>query len=54
MTIQAQNTQNMCRGASIPSIKNALRMQNSSIVDELKSHYGAKSIDDLALMLSKG
>lgn len=54
MTIQAQNTQNICRGASISSIKSALRMQKSNIVDELMSHYGAKSVDDLALMLSKG
>lgn len=54
MTIQAQNTQNICRGASIASIKQALRMQKPSIVDELMSHYSAKSVDDLALTLSKG
>lgn len=54
MTIQAQNTQNLCRGASIASIKQAIRMQKPSIIEELKTHYGVKTNDELAIRLSAG
>lgn len=54
MTIQAQNTQNLCRGASVASIMQALRMQKQSIVDELRNHYGVKTNEELATRLSLG
>ena len=39
MTKQAQNSLNLYRGQNPATIKQALRMQKSSIVEELKAHF---------------
>lgn len=52
MTSQALNSINLYRGNDSEKIKMLLRIQRSSVVDELKSHFNASSIDDLAFKLS--
>lgn len=54
MTKQAQNSLNLYRGQNPATIKQALRMQKSSIVEELKAHFGVSDIDSLATRLSIG
>lgn len=54
MTKQAQNSLNLYRGQNPATIKQALRMQKSSIVEELKAHFGVLDIDSLATRLSMG
>lgn len=52
MTKQAQNSLDLYRGQNPTTIKQALRMQKSSIVEELKAHFGVSDIDSLATRLS--
>ncbi len=54
MTKQAQNSLNLYRGQNPATIKQALRIQRSSVVEELKEHFNAKDIDELAVKLSIG
>ena len=54
MTKQAQNSLNLYRGQNPATIKQALRMQKSSIVEELKGHFGVSDIDSLTTKLSIG
>lgn len=54
MTRQAENCISMFRGNAPATIEKALRMQKSSIVNELKEHYGSSDIGHLALRLSLG
>lgn len=54
MTPQANNSLALYRGNSPATIKQALRIQRSSVVEELKQHFGATNIDDLAVRLSIG
>ena len=52
MTTQAQNSINLYKGNPVSMIKQALKMQRASIIDELKDHFGVSTIDDLAVRLS--
>jgi len=52
MTVQAQNSIALYRGNNPATIQQLLRMQGSSVVDELMQHFGAKDIPELALALS--
>lgn len=54
MTPQAKNSLSLYRGNSPETIKQALRIQRSSVVEELKQYFGTTSIDELALRLSLG
>lgn len=52
MTQQAQNSINLYRGNNSGTIEQLLRMQSSSVVSELKEHFGASDNHDLAIKLS--
>lgn len=52
MTTQVQNFINLCKGSPVSSIKQALKLQKKSNVDELMKHYGVSSVDDLAVRIS--
>lgn len=54
MTQQALNSLELYRGNNPELIKKALRIQHSSVVEELKQHCKAKDLDDLAIKLSLG
>ena len=54
MTQQAINSINLYRGGNPSSIEKLLKLQPDSVVNELKDHFGAKSITELAVMLSFG
>lgn len=54
MTKQAQNSLDLYRGQNPATIKQTLRMQKSSVVDELKEHFGVSDLDSLAARLSIG
>lgn len=54
MTPQATNCLELFRGANPSTIKRALSMQKTSIVNELKDYVGTSSIDELCLHLSLG
>jgi len=54
LSAQAQNSLALYRGGSVSSIKQLLRIQRSSVVEELKAHTNAKDLDDLAVKLSLG
>lgn len=54
MTKQAQNSINLYKGQPISLIKQALTMQGKSTVEELKQHFNASTIEDLAVKLSIG
>ena len=52
MTQQAINSINLYRGGSPSTIEQLLKMQKSSVVNELKEYFGANGIADLAIKLS--
>ena len=54
MTQQALNSINLYRGGNPATIEQLLRMQGTSIVNELMEHFGASSISELAIKLSIG
>lgn len=54
MTQQALNSINLYRGGNPSTIEQLLRFQRSSVVNELKEHFGASSINELAIKLSIG
>lgn len=54
MTKQAQNSLNLYRGQNPSTIKQALSIQKSSVVNELKEHFNAKDLDELSVKLSIG
>lgn len=54
MTKQAQNSLALYKGQNPSTIKQALRIQRSSVVEELKEHFNAKDLDELAVKLSIG
>lgn len=53
MTQQAVNSLMLYKGASVESIKKALSIQKSSIVEELKEYFNTSNIDELAIKLSQ-
>lgn len=54
MTSQAANCLSLFLGANPSTIKQALRFQKASIVEELKNHFGESNLDSLAVRLSMG
>lgn len=54
MTSQAQNSINLYKGGNPLTIMQLLKMQNSSVVEELKQHFNTKDLSELALKLSIG
>lgn len=54
MTKQANNCLDLYRGGNPSTIKQLLQMQRSSVVNELKEHFGASDLDTLAVKLSLG
>lgn len=54
MTQQAINSINLYKGNNPSTIKQALSFQKSSVVNELKEHFKANDLDDLAFKLSIG
>lgn len=52
MIKQAQNSINLYKGQNPSTIKKALSIQRSNVVEELKEHFNAKDIDELAIKLS--
>lgn len=54
MSAQAKNSLALYKGGNPATIKQLLRMQSQSVVDELKEHFGAKDLDELSVRLSIG
>lgn len=54
MSQQAINSIELYRGNNPATIEMALRMQRSSVVNELMEHFGASSLNELAIRLSIG
>lgn len=54
MTQQAINSINLYKGNNPGTIKQALSFQKSSVVNELKEHFKANDLNDLAFKLSIG
>lgn len=54
MTPQARNSINLYRGGNPDTIKQLLKMQKQSVIDELMVHFKADSYDELAQKLSIG
>lgn len=54
MTPQAQNSLRLYRGGNPATIEQLLNFQSSSVVNELKAHFGATSLGELAIKLSIG
>lgn len=52
MTRQAENSLALYRGGNPSTIEQLLRMQKESVVKELKEHFNAKSLSELAVKLS--
>lgn len=52
MTQQAINSINLYRGNNPSTIEQALKIQRSSVVNELKEHFGASDNHELAIKLS--
>lgn len=52
MSNQAENSIALYAGQDANKIEKLLRIQHSSVVNELKEHFGAKDIPDLAFRLS--
>jgi hypothetical protein len=52
MSTQAQNSLALYRGQDPNKILMLLKIQRASVVDELKAHVGASSLEDLAFRLS--
>jgi hypothetical protein len=54
MTTQAQNSINLYKGNDPATITKLLKFQKTSVVNELKEHFKASSLNDLAIKLSIG
>ena len=54
MTKQALNSIDLYKGNNPITIEQLLKIQKSSVVDELKEHFKANSIGELAIKLSIG
>lgn len=52
MTQQAINSLSLYRGGSPSSIEQLLKIQKASVVEELKEHFNASDLHDLAIKLS--
>lgn len=54
MSKQTENFINLCRGGSISSIKQALRLVSPKVKNEIKQHYGISDEDHMAYALQMG
>ena len=54
MSEQAQKSLELYRGGNPETIRQLLKMQSSSVVDELKAHFDTNDLDELAVRLSIG
>ena len=54
MTQQAENSLSLYKGGNPSTIEQLLRMQSSTVVNELKEHFGATDLHTLAERLSLG
>lgn len=54
MTERARNSMELYRGGNPSTIEQLLRMQNVSVVNELKEHFRVNNLSDLAVRLSLG
>lgn len=54
MTQQALNSLELYKDNNPSTIERALAIQKSSVVSELKEHFGVSNIHELALKLSTG
>ena len=54
MTQQAINSIGLYKGNSPSTIKQALSFQKKSVVEELKNHFHANDLTELAIKLSIG
>lgn len=52
MTPQAENSLKLYKGGNPATIEALLRMQKTSVVNELKEHFNASDNHDLAIKLS--
>lgn len=52
MTPQAKNSLSLYKGGNPATIEQLLRMQKSSVVNELKDHFKASTLKELAVKLS--
>jgi hypothetical protein len=52
MSEQAKNSLNLYRGGNPATIEQLLKMQRSTVVDELKEHFNCKDLKELAIRLS--
>ena len=52
MTQQAINSIELYKGNNPGTIEKALKFQKSSVVEELKEHFHAEDLRDLAIRLS--
>lgn len=52
MSPQAQNSINLYRGGNPATIEQLLKMQESSVVEELKEHFKTSDLKELAIKLS--
>ena len=52
MTQQAINSIELYKGNNPSTIERALKIQKSSVVNELKEHFNAKDLSELAIKLS--
>ena len=54
MTQQAINSLGLYRGGNPSTIEQLLRFQQKSVVNELMEHFGARSLTELSVRLSRG
>lgn len=54
MSQQALNSLTLYKGNNPATIKQLLKIQKSSVVEELKQHFNVNDIDTLAVKLSIG
>jgi len=54
MSTQAMNFINLCRGGSISSIQQALRLVSPRVKNEIKQHYGFSDETHMAFALQMG
>ena len=52
MTQRAKNSIDLYKGGNPEKIKLLLNIQDKSVVNELKEHFHAEGLDDLAVKLS--
>ena len=54
MSKQAENSLALYKGGNPSTIEQLLKMQMTSVVNELKEHFNTTSISELAVKLSRG